>query len=111
MSPWPDPPKQPNPGQPPPQNPQPAIEVEPSKLPSQNPVPATTGVRQWLASKGGFAHVAAVSIAGLFTLYYSVPPFQHVVQTAYLDTPPWAHNVIEAALGIYAFYKNPQKEK
>lgn len=68
-------------------------------------------IKQWLASKGGFTHVAAASIAGLFTLYYAVPPFQHLVQAAYLDTPPWAHNLVEAALGIYAFYKNPQKKE
>lgn len=99
-----------------PQGPKDPLQPPPPGIPAEEPKSNTENttlkpITDWFASKGGFTHVAAASIAGLFTIYYAVPPFQHLVQAAYLDTPPWAHNVVEAALGIYAFYKNPQKKE
>lgn len=93
----------PNPGQPDPKgNPTP---------PPPPPQPALQRITQWIESKGGVTHMAAGAVATSLTLYYAVPPFHQLVITAYQQTPPWTHNVLEAAIAIYAFYRNPAKKE
>lgn len=62
-------------------------------------------IAAWIASKGGFAHVCAALFAAGVTAYYAVPSFRDLLDGIYNNTPVWAHTVILAGLGLYAWYK------
>ena len=59
----------------------------------------------WCKSKGGWAHVVAVVFVTAVGAYAGVPAFKQLVDGVYGTTPSWAHQVILAALGLYAWYK------
>lgn len=60
----------------------------------------------WLASKGGAAHIVAATYLGAVAAYAAVPAFHSVIDSAYNATPPWAHNLLLAAVGLVAWYKD-----
>jgi hypothetical protein len=62
-------------------------------------------IAAWFASKGGFAHVCAALFTAGIAAYYAVPPFQALLNGIYNRTPAWAHGLILAGLGLYAWYK------
>jgi hypothetical protein len=62
-------------------------------------------IAAWFASKGGFAHACAALFAAGVTAYYAVPPFRTLLNGLYNDTPVWAHTLVLAGLGLYAWYK------
>lgn len=62
-------------------------------------------IAAWFASKGGFAHVCAALFAAGVAAYYAVAPFRDLLDGIYNNTPVWAHTLILAGLGLYAWYK------
>jgi hypothetical protein len=62
-------------------------------------------VKAWFASKGGFSHVVAGLFASAVLAYSLVPSFASLLNSIYALIPAWGHEVILAALGLYAWYK------
>ncbi len=54
-------------------------------------------------------HSLAVGVATLVALYSAVPAFHDLVYGLYSDSPAWAHKVIAAGVGIWAFYQGAGK--
>jgi hypothetical protein len=65
-------------------------------------------IQDWIASKGGFAHVVAVLFLGAVSAYASVPAFASLINHIYAAMPAWAHELLLAVLGVVAWYKNTQ---
>lgn len=60
----------------------------------------------WLKSKGGLAHVVAVTFTSAIVAYAAVPPFHQFVIDVWAKTPPLAREASLAFAGLYAWYKN-----
>lgn len=56
-------------------------------------------------------HSLAIGFATLVTLYAAVPAFANLVNQVYAVTPAWFHDVVVAALGVYAFYHGTTQAK
>jgi hypothetical protein len=69
-----------------------------------------TSIKAWVASKGGFAHVAAALFAGAIAAYAEVPAFHSLVVSIYNLIPASGHELILALLGLMAWYKNTQSK-
>jgi hypothetical protein len=54
-------------------------------------------------------HSLAVAVVTLATLYAAVPAFHELVVSIYVTMPPWAHQIVTAAAGIWAFYQGAGK--
>ena len=66
-------------------------------------------IKAWFAKKGGFTHVVAGGVGVLVLGYASVPAFHTLVVNAYAVLPAWAEQTAAAALGLYMWYRNPNK--
>ena len=62
-------------------------------------------VASFIASKGGFSHVIAVSFAVTILAYAQVPSFHLAVMHAYAALPAWAEDWVMAIIGLYAWYR------
>jgi hypothetical protein len=63
----------------------------------------------WVASKGGWSHLMAGIYGGAIGAYAAVPAFHKLVIDAWAKTPTGVIEVLSAAAGIYALYRNPEK--
>ena len=67
-----------------------------------------TAIRNWFASKGGFAHVAA----GVFTVavveYKMNTQFAAAANAAWAWLPQWVHIVVILLFPLWAWYKSNQ---
>ena len=68
-------------------------------------------IKAWVESKGGWSHAIVIVIGAAVGAYYAVPPFAALVTSVYAATPPWAHTVVLAAVGIFMTYFNPNSNK
>jgi hypothetical protein len=66
-------------------------------------------IKAFLAKYSITTHSLAAGVAILVTLYASVPAFHDLVVSAYAAMPSWAHKVVTAAIGIWAFYQGSGK--
>ena len=60
----------------------------------------------WVASKGGWSHAVVILYCSVIALYAAVPAFAALCNTVYVAIPAWGHQILLAALGVAAFYKN-----
>lgn len=67
-------------------------------------------IQTWIESKGGFAHVAAMTWIFLVGAYYGSPQVHSAVRAVLLEMPPLARHLALCAVGLIAFYKNTDKE-
>jgi hypothetical protein len=68
-----------------------------------------TTIKNWIAAKGGWAHVIALAYVAAVGAYAGVPPFAALLNSIYSSTPSWAHQLTLALLGLAAWYKNTSK--
>lgn len=61
----------------------------------------------WFNSKGGLIHVIALVYAGAIAAYAAVPAFHTLIQTWNAALPGWLEQIVLAAIGVIALYKNP----
>ena len=66
-------------------------------------------IDNWFKAHGGFSHVVAAVYFGAVAAYAAVPAFQNVCNSLYGSTPSWLHELILAAVGLIAWYKNTRK--
>jgi hypothetical protein len=66
-------------------------------------------IKAFLAKYSITTHSLAGAVATLVLLYSAVPAFHDLVISAYSAMPSWAHKVVTAAIGIYAFYNGAAK--
>ena len=62
-------------------------------------------IQKWFVSKGGVSHVIAVLYLGVVAAYAAVPAFSALLNSIYALMPAWAHEVLLAAIGVIAWYK------
>lgn len=67
-----------------------------------------SAIQAWFESKGGAAHVVVVLYLGAVAAYAAVPAFADLLNVVYGMLPVWAHEVLLAAIGVIAWYKNTQ---
>ena len=63
-------------------------------------------IAKWLASKGGFAHVAAVIFASLMMAYTAVPEFHAWILGINAVLPGWLESTVVMLVALYAWYRN-----
>ncbi len=65
-------------------------------------------ILKWVESKGGWAHLIALTYTALVLAYGAVPAFAALCNSVYGLAPAWAHEIMLAALGLAAWYKTTQ---
>lgn len=65
-------------------------------------------LKQWLAAHSITTHSIAIGIAALMTAYEDVPVFHDYVQSIYVHLPMGTHNLLTAAIALYAWYRKGQ---
>ena len=63
-------------------------------------------IKDWIASKGGWAHAIALVFASLMVAYSVVPPFHDLVNQAHQAMPGWLQELVTTVVALIAFYKN-----
>lgn len=66
-------------------------------------------LKAWFAAKGGVEHVVAGAYVAAVAAYAAVPAFAGLLNSVYHLLPTWAHEVLLAALGLAAWYKQTNK--
>lgn len=59
----------------------------------------------WAASKGGWAHIIALTWAFLLGAYEMVPQFHQFVVMVHQVLPGWLEMLITLAVSLWGFYK------
>lgn len=65
-------------------------------------------ITNWIKSKGGFAHLVAVVYLTAVAAYAAVPAFASLLNHVYSAMPSWLHEIVLAAVGVIAWYKNTE---
>lgn len=63
-------------------------------------------ISEWFKSKGGVTHFFATVYLGLIAAYAAVPAFHDLVVSVNAKLPGWIEQVVLAAIGIIAWYKD-----
>lgn len=77
--------------------------------PKPKPQPALEVAKDWIASKGKYAHAVAGAAVILIAGYHEVPVFHDLVNSYFNLLPASAKAVITAGTAVYMWYKNNQK--
>ncbi len=65
-------------------------------------------IKQWFASKGGYAHVCAAIFVGAMAAYAAVPQFHQLVNQIHDALPAYVQELATTALALWAWYKTTQ---
>ena len=65
-------------------------------------------IKQWFASKGGYAHVFAAIFVGAMAAYAAVPQFHALVNQIHDALPAWIQELATTGLALWAWYKTTQ---
>lgn len=61
-------------------------------------------IKKWWAAHPLSMHAVVAFVTAVTTLYEFVPAFHKLLLTVYGALPSWSHQVVAAAIGIYAYY-------